>query len=108
MLIQVESLVLAKASLDEASFNRYTYSTYTSMLIKLRAVAVAIQIIIIFDGLAVYIPVENVHCKSLVVTEIRCFLAIMNSYFEDRLKKFSFFRNSESHVELPRGRVLHQ
>ena len=105
MFIQVESFVVIKASFAGAALNHYTC---TNMLIHLRAVGVAVHIILRFYGLAEHVPVGNVHCESLVDTERWCFLVMRNSYFGDRLKEFLIGCNmaSESHIRLPRRRVL--
>ena len=66
MLIQVESFVVVKASIAGAALNNYTC---TNMLIYLRAISVAVHIILRFDGLAEHVPVGNFHCESLVDTE---------------------------------------
>ena len=49
MFIQVEGLVVIKASFARAALNHYTC---TNLLIYLRAVGVAIHIILIFYGLS--------------------------------------------------------
>ena len=58
---------MIKASFAGAALNHYTCA---NMLIYLRAIGVAVHIILKFYGLAEHVPVGNVHCKSLVDTEI--------------------------------------
>ena len=105
MFIQMDGFVVIKASFAGAALNHYTC---TNLLIYLRAVGLAVHIILRFYGLAEHVPVGNVHCESLVDTERWCFLVMRNSYFGDRLKEFLIGCNmaSESHTELPRRRVL--
>ena len=76
---------MVKASFAGAALKYYTC---TNMIIYLRAIGVAVNIIFRFDGLAEHVPVGNVYCESLVDTERWCFLVMKNSYFGDRLKEF--------------------
>ena len=105
VFIQVEGFVVINASFAGTALNHHTC---TNLLIYLRAVGVAVHIILRFYGLAEHVPVGNVHCESLVDTERWCFLVMRNSYFGDLLKEFPVGCNmaSESHTELPRRRVL--